>query len=40
MGEVTLSLAGESCGGEAVWPPSIPTMLSAAVSGLHGLGLV
>lgn len=40
MGEVTLSLAGESCGGEAAWPTSIPTRLSAAVRGQHGLGLV
>lgn len=39
MGEVTLSLAGESCGGEAAWPASIPTGLSAAVSGQHSLGL-
>lgn len=40
MGEVTLSLAGEACGGEAAWPHFIPTRLSAAVSGQHGLGLV
>lgn len=40
MGEVTLSLAGESCGGEAAWPTSIPTRLSAAVRGQHGLGSV
>lgn len=40
MGEVTLSLTGESCGEEAAWPASIPTRLRAAVSGQHGLGLV
>lgn len=40
MGEVTLSLPGESCGGEAAWPTSIPTRLNAAVRGQHGLGLV